>query len=271
MKSFLDIQPPFIRAVRRLTKDKLYLGTTNQNLNGLLLKTPRISFLEGLRVYASIFPVLEWKTDLNTPLEEHQFESLIGSPLEIISFRIQAGSLLRRIDSASWNTLSTLLVESKSRIKIIVILSGDSTFAYSEKTLQELLDIREQLYPLPVFFEFENRSWKNPSSLKIFHSLEVGIIQRDMPVLSGFQVAIPNTNPKDFYLRLLGRNSDSWFSKESSQKYHYDYTRAELLQIINGREVGKLDFDRSFVIAAHHTPEQAVSNLLEFAHIFPID
>jgi uncharacterized protein YecE (DUF72 family) len=70
---------------------------------------------------------------------------------------------------------------------------------------------------------------------------------------------------------LLGRNQFNWFSKESAKKYEYDYRKEEIIEL--NSEIGTLleSHERIYVIAAHYPPNIALSNILEFAHLYPSD
>lgn len=267
----LSVQDYLRNSVRLLSKKGLYLGLTNQALHGLMEAAPGVSFTEALNAYAKLFSVLEWKTDFQNTIDEALLTGIIASRLQMLSIRFECSEHLFTKSvlepNAVWQNFVSLLFEYRSKIEIKIIMCLDRYTNYSNDFLDRLMKFRESIHVFNVSFEFEHRSWKNPNSLKIFRASRIGIIQRDTPSLSGFHFVLPNYNNKDQYLRLLGRNQNEWFSKESSLRYAYDYTKDELKSIVKEIEGSIPNYQQTCIIAAHTPPENALSNILELAHI----
>ncbi len=238
-------------------------------------KAQGVSFMDALDAYSKVFPVIEWKTDFQNIIDEALLTGIITSRLQMLSIRFECSEHLFRktIEEANavWQNFVSLLFEYRSKIEMQIILCFDRYTNYSNDFLDRLLQFRESIHHFDVSFEFEHRSWKNPTSLKIFRATKMCIVQRDTPSLSGFHFVLPNYSNKENYIRLLGRNQNDWFSKEAALRYSYDYTKDELKSIWNEIEGSFPNYQRTCIIAAHTPPESALSNILELAHILSHD
>jgi uncharacterized protein YecE (DUF72 family) len=270
-----SLQTHLSSKVKLLRRKGVYLGLTNRTLHGLLKASPQLSFFDALSSYAKLFPVIEWNVDLHSPLDGPLLSGLTSSGIDSFVFRVE--SSLRLVSSErnpirdSWEQTVNTLLDLPSHFEKRVILSLGSDAPFNASLFETLLRLKDDLRPLELVFELEHRSWKNPTVLKTLRSLKVCTVQRDIPSLTGFQIAIPNFNPKYHYIRLLGRNQFNWFSKEAIRKYEYDYRKEEIIQL--NEEIGThlANHERVYLIAAHYPPEVALSNILEFAHLFPTD
>ncbi|MDP4220736.1 MAG: DUF72 domain-containing protein [Bacteroidota bacterium] len=265
-----------LRSIRHLSSDRIFLGLTSHNVFGLKSAAAHPpSHVEMLKAYGNDFTTIELKSDFQRLIDEsvlHQIE-LAGIPS--IFIRMECNSSIFKeqgvLQSDHWKQFISLLKHQTYVRKYHLILCWDRYTVFSPSLLESLLRLKDALYPLLVLVECEHRSWVNPKVLKIFRSTKQSVVQRDVPQLSGFHFTIPNYSSKLCYFRLLGRNRETWFSNESSQRYLYGYSRIELESIAHTIRRLKYDCDEIHVIGATDPPTAARSNILELARLLSAD
>jgi uncharacterized protein YecE (DUF72 family) len=98
----------------------------------------------------------------------------------------------------------------------------------------------------------------------MFHGYGIILVNIDQPVISlSLGPTAYVTNPEMTYLRLHGRNYQTWFGDHGrDQRYHYDYQAGELEEIRdNVLRLGK-KAEKVFISGNNHYKGNAVQNLL---------
>jgi hypothetical protein len=257
--------------IKTLSSQKIHFGTTSSALHGLTDVKKDKLFFGGLTSYSQTFSTLEWRTDLQILIDEPILAQLSHTSLDAASIWIpcQAHAFTKdgRLNSTHWSQFISNIHGLSSSTRFNIVLSLDRTVTYSSEMLDAIVALREQLYPIDLIVEFEHRSWKNPTALKVYRGAKLCIAQRDLPTLTGFSFVLPNYNARRCYVRLLGRNKVNWFSPEFSQRHLYDYNRPELEQLAIEIRHLKEQYDEVHVIAVNHPATTAISNLYELAHL----
>jgi uncharacterized protein YecE (DUF72 family) len=118
-------------------------------------------------------------------------------------------------------------------------------------------------------FEFRHNSWDNHDvlgHLELNNCLWVNI---DQPVISkSLPLTDHLTHNNSSYIRLHGRNYQSWFANTGrDERYNYDYNKQELSSISNCIISLKEKTKKIFVSGNNHYKGSAVKNLLELKRI----
>ncbi|UFS70297.1 DUF72 domain-containing protein [Geomonas sp. RF6] len=109
-------------------------------------------------------------------------------------------------------------------------------FGYKTAHLDYLLQCKEMMKGLPVAVEFRHGSWltrqRADETFSFLREHKITYITADEPHLGTLATIpfLPETTTPIAYLRLHGRNRESWLSK-GHERYHYNYSEAELLQL----------------------------------------
>jgi hypothetical protein len=264
LNSAKDTSTMLLSLVQSLRKKGIHLGATNQLFAKLSSDSNTLPF--------DSFPVVEWKTCLQDLLSEAVLIKLSESKVKQIFIRLgcnmQDANANGRFNTQHWWTFIRQLQDNVSdKQKYAVVLSLDRATHYSQEFLDRIIELREGLYPVGLSIEHEHRSWNTLSALRAIRHSRINIVLHDAPSLAGFDYKLPNCDSRYACLRILGRNRMSWFSKDDSQKYSYDYNREELTAIAHSIAKLKEEHDNVYVIVAHHPFNTALSNLFELAHI----
>lgn len=135
------------------------------------------------------------------------------------------------------------------------------SFRYNQSSEHYLGDVVEEFSDLPLVVEVRHRGWVQDQALRFIESLGVGFCNIDQPA---FRNNIPLTSHafgSIGYLRLHGRNYETWFDKDAGRDARYDYTYKdeELDEIQAALEEIAERVERMFVIANNHYRGQAVA------------
>ncbi|MHC5035054.1 MAG: DUF72 domain-containing protein [Planctomycetota bacterium] len=134
--------------------------------------------------------------------------------------------------------------------------------AHSERCVEE---IAGQFSELPLVLEVRHKGWIQDQALRFIESLGIGFCNIDQP---GFRNNIPLTSHAFGpigYLRLHGRNYETWFDKDAGRdaRYDYLYSDEELDELQAAVEEIAEQVERMFVIANNHYRGQAVATGLQ--------
>lgn len=142
-------------------------------------------------------------------------------------------------------------------------------FPWSYKNTSEersyLLKLLKQFQEYPRVVEVRHSSWNTPAMYETLEELGVGICNIDQPVFSKSIKPAALTTSAVGYVRLHGRNYQSWFRESAprDERYNYLYSLDELEPWISRiNEVAK-ETKETYVITNNHFRGQAVVNALE--------
>ena len=138
------------------------------------------------------------------------------------------------------------------------------SFKLTNPNLDYLIALTDNFNGFLKAVEFRHNSWMNNDLFNLFEQKELVWVNIDQPVISQ---SIPPTeiitNNDISYLRLHGRNYESWFSNEGRDaRYNYSYSQKELIEIARNIErIGKTA--KKIVISGNnHYKGAAVNNLI---------
>ncbi|NLW51291.1 MAG: DUF72 domain-containing protein [Candidatus Brocadiaceae bacterium] len=144
------------------------------------------------------------------------------------------------------------------------------SFRYGARSEEHLKRLVGEFGDLPLVLEVRHRGWLQDQALRAVESLGVGFCNIDQPA---FPSNLPLTSiafgPVG-YLRLHGRNVETWFAEGAGrdQRYDYLYKPAELDQVEAALRELADRVERLFVIANNHYRGQAVAAGLQVLQRF---
>lgn len=139
------------------------------------------------------------------------------------------------------------------------------SFKMNSQNLNYVLSFPRAFEGFPLAVEFRHNSWDRPEVIDAFRRHNIIWVNIDQPVISqSLPLTAVTTHPGVTYVRLHGRNYQSWFSNEGRDaRYNYDYKALELNQI--SETVKKLAelVKKVFISGNNHYKGSAVKNLEE--------
>jgi uncharacterized protein YecE (DUF72 family) len=142
-------------------------------------------------------------------------------------------------------------------------------FPWSYKKEQSNIDHLKRLLKEFVAFhcavEFRHASWGTDDTLKLLKEHQAVYVNIDQPVIGDSIRPSSNVTASIGYVRLHGRNYDTWFStqSDSSARYNYLYNQAEIEEWIKRIKEMAEGTDVVFVIFNNHFRGQAAINALQ--------
>jgi uncharacterized protein YecE (DUF72 family) len=93
---------------------------------------------------------------------------------------------------------------------------------------RHVVAVRELLLDEPLHVEFRHDSWVTPELGPWLEQYELGYCVVDEPRLEGLMPPVALVTSPDAYVRLHGRNAQTWWKGDRSTRYDYDYSKREL-------------------------------------------
>jgi uncharacterized protein YecE (DUF72 family) len=139
-------------------------------------------------------------------------------------------------------------------------------FADNADAREHLAAIHEHFGSLAhVVLELRHNSWQSQDALAFLASQDITVANLDYP-RSSTAFDLPRcTIGKDAYLRLHGRNTKAWFSKDAGrdETYNYAYTSREIEDIVlRATELASMSTSLTLV-ANNHYQGKELMNVLE--------
>jgi uncharacterized protein YecE (DUF72 family) len=124
----------------------------------------------------------------------------------------------------------------------------------------------QRMEGIDTVVEFRNDSWENDETLDLLSASGLGYVCVDEPHLEGLMSRRVAIIGQTGYVRMHGRNYDTWWAKgrESYERYDYLYSEEELAEWLSGIENMDKNADRVYVIFNNHYKGQAPANARTF-------
>lgn len=193
-----------------------------------------------LKYYATQFNALELNnTFYNMPTAERLLSFYDRSEGKL-KFSIKANRLLTHEIDRNWERAAADFKQAVTALQdkdclSAVLFQLPQSFHYTDENRIYLSKLLQQFEGFPNVVEFRHKEWIKESVFEGLEKLKTGIVYCDMPQLSKLPDAQAVKTPflsSNAYIRLHGRNADSWYANDSSpngsSRYTYDYSDEEL-------------------------------------------
>lgn len=139
-------------------------------------------------------------------------------------------------------------------------------FKHSIANERYITELAGRLEGIEVVVEFRNSSWETERTFDMLRSTGLGYVCVDEPRLKGLVSPRVEVTSSVGYLRMHGRNYETWWGKDrqSWERYDYLYTEDELREWLPGVERMSDAADRVYVIFNNHYKGQAPANARTF-------
>jgi uncharacterized protein YecE (DUF72 family) len=141
-----------------------------------------------------------------------------------------------------------------------LLLQFPQSFHYTTDNRVYLKSLVENLSHLPVAVEFRQREWLRDSVYKTLQDLGAAFVCVDEPPLPSLMPPLGVSTSDIGYVRFHGRNKKNWYGTDSTARYDYLYSEAELEEwtpkILSMAEKTK----KLYVFFNNHARSQAPSN-----------
>ena len=103
-------------------------------------------------------------------------------------------------------------------------------FKRTDANKAHLERLRERLPGEPLWAEFRHDSWMHPKLPQWLRERAIGYCAVDEPALPGLVPPVTHVTTDGAYIRLHGRNEQTWWGRGGGDRYDYDYSERELVE-----------------------------------------
>jgi uncharacterized protein YecE (DUF72 family) len=150
-----------------------------------------------------------------------------------------------------------------------LLLQFPWSFRNTQENREYIARLRGQFAEYPLVLEVRHASWSEPGTLDMLEQLDMGLCNIDQPLFKTSIKPSAVATSSIGYVRLHGRNYQSWFTENRhvGERYDYLYSVAELdpwLDRVKAVEHATKDI---YVVTNNHFLGKAVVNALEISSI----
>ena len=219
-----------------------------------------------LSLYSDLFNTLELNfTYYRMPTAE-QLARMAEQTPRGFTFSVKAHeSLTHKIDLLGWEKSAKTYLEALSPLREqgrleAVLLQFPYSFHYepdNRRYLDRLLGFFEGI---PIAVEFRGIDWFNNRAIEAFRQRGIPLTDLDMPELPELPPALEVVTGPFAYIRLHGRNRETWWGSDAAARYDYLYTEKELEAWVDRIRRIEIKADTVLVYFNNHRRGQAVQN-----------
>jgi uncharacterized protein YecE (DUF72 family) len=148
-----------------------------------------------------------------------------------------------------------------------VLVQFPHSFHYGPQARRHLDRVCKAFEGVPLAVEFRGADWQSDSVTQELARRKVAQVWVDLPPLEGLpDTRTPVTSPLG-YLRLHGRNRQTWWTGDNVSRYDYRYQTDELRDWSDRLRKSLEDLSLMAIAFNNHYRGQAVDNALEMTEL----
>jgi uncharacterized protein YecE (DUF72 family) len=146
-----------------------------------------------------------------------------------------------------------------------LLLQFPWSFRCSDENQAYLERLFRLLAGFPLVLEVRHGSWNRAEFYRYLSTHSVAFCNVDQPVIGDSLGPSAHVTAPVAYMRLHGRNYQTWFQKDAGRdaRYDYLYTRAEIKEVSGRIQTMKQEAQETYAITNNHFRGQALVNAIE--------
>jgi uncharacterized protein YecE (DUF72 family) len=150
-----------------------------------------------------------------------------------------------------------------------LLLQFPWSFRNTPENREYVARLRAQFREYPLVLEVRHASWSEPGTLDVLEQLELGLCNIDQPLFKRSVKPSAVATSSIGYVRLHGRNYQSWFTENRhvGERYDYLYSVEELDSWLDRVKAVEHTTTDLYVVTNNHYLGKAVVNALEISSI----
>ena len=227
---------------------------------------PQTKTEDFLRFYAGEFPTVEIDYSYYRMPTAAQLQNMMDTGGPGLSMALKATqTLTHTIESDKWKEEAKTYMEAigplhKAGRLVAVLFQFPYSFHYTAENRQYLDSLLGEFEGFPSAVEFRNGEWSSSRVIEGLKKREAAYVSTDLPDLKGLPPVLDVSTAPLSYLRLHGRNTETWWGSDSKSRYDYLYTDAELEGAAERIKRIAIKADKLVVYFNNHTKAKAISN-----------
>ena len=219
-----------------------------------------------LSLYTGMFPTVELNFSYYRMPTAEQLDRLVEQSQGKLLFSIKAHeTLTHKIDTSAWKQQADEFCKALQPLQQAgklgaVLLQFPYSFHYEPDRRRYLDALLRYLAPLPLATEFRNGQWYNNRTFDALRKRNVALVSLDLPELNGLPPIIDTVTAPLAYIRLHGRNKETWWGSDAAARYDYLYNKQELTSWVERIRAIAQQVATILVYFNNHRRGQAVAN-----------
>lgn len=251
-------------------------GWSYRDWEGVVYPRPKPKGFHPLGFLAQFFQCLEINSTFYAPARRKHAELWANVVEDLPDFRFTAKLHRDFTHLARTASVSKLQAEARTFLAGLEPLRREGklaallvqfpvSFREGEASVQRLRNIASLFGELPLVLEVRHRSWFTGRALGEIAELGYSLAHIDLPEARDHPPAWHAPTGPIGYLRLHGRNSETWFARDTGrdQKYDYLYGPEEVEQLAAKATRIAGGHAETYVVTNNHFSGKAVANGLE--------
>jgi uncharacterized protein YecE (DUF72 family) len=157
--------------------------------------------------------------------------------------------------------LADRLSSVRSSGKLVCILAQfPNSFASTEANEEYVRKTAGAFDGIPVVVEFRHRDWQTPRTIALLREVGAGYCNVDMPSYRTLLAPSEDATSGIGYVRLHGRNAQTWWTGSNVTRYDYEYSAQELLPWSDRIADLEVQTQQTMVFFNNHARGQAAKN-----------
>lgn len=150
-----------------------------------------------------------------------------------------------------------------------VLLQFPWSFRNTPENREYVARLRARFPEYPLVLEVRHASWSEPGTLAVLEQLDLGLCNIDQPLFKRSVKPSALATSAIGYVRLHGRNYQSWFTenKHVGERYDYLYPVGELEPWLDRIKTIEHETQDTYVVTNNHYLGKAVVNAIEISSI----
>lgn len=207
---------------------------------------PGVRGPDRITYYARHFPVVEVNASYYALLPERNYATWVEKTPEDFTFNVKAlGQLTGHVrheppTPETFDAFRATYAPLREAGKLgAVLFQFPPWFENTDASREQIAWCAEMMADDPILVEFRNKTWltedARDETLDLLRSLRLSYVTVDAPqVGSGTAPQVPAvTRPELAYLRMHGRNTETWYKRVQStgERFNYNYNDDEIAEL----------------------------------------
>ena len=248
-------------------------GWTYKEWKGIVYPAHRPSGFQELSFLAGFFDMVEINTSFYRPISPHMAASWVGKIEKNSGFRFTA-KLWRGFthDRNATDTDEQRVKEGfapliEARRLGAVLLQFPWSFRNTEENRTYLKKLHSHFQDYPLAVEFRHAGWNELNVLSMLEQLGIGFCNIDQPIFEDSLAPAARITSSVGYVRLHGRNYESWWteSQYAGARYDYLYSLEELNPWLDRIKAISQAAEDTYVITNNTFKGKGIVNAFELA------
>ena len=244
-------------------KSEILIGTSGYSYPDWkgVFYPPEMPKENWLTFYAEHFDFCELNFSYYRMPQERQMEGYLEHSLQY-AIKAHRSMTHDRLDAkaARQDFFKAVQILNEGHRLASVLLQFPYSFGYTPENRVYLLELLEDLAPLPLVVEFRHPAWIRDSVFEALKQGAWGISLLDSPRVSGGMPDFDAVTSDQAYLRFHGRNAENWWSGDNVSRYDYEYGIGELKEWLPRITNMARQAKTSYISFNNHARGQAIKN-----------